>query len=87
MLPLWGLLLWGWEQFNYKGSLEWLFTTIVVKKSGLDSAKVDLRGVIHNTESVIPAEEGQTWYKPWEFVLIFGYLLLLIVVSVAALLL
>ena len=87
MLPLWGFFLWGWEHVNYKGSLEWLFARVIVKKSGLDSSKVDLRFALHNIESIIPAEEGQKWYKPWEFVLIFGYLLLLIVVSVAALLL
>jgi hypothetical protein len=88
MLPLWGLLLWGWEQINYKGSLEWLFVSIVVKKKSgeLGSAKADLRGTIHNIESIIPAEEGQRWYKPWELVLIFGYLLVLIVASLALLL-
>ena len=83
MIPIWFLLLWVWEKANYKGSLEWLFAKVVSK----DSSKVDLKFALHNVESVIPEEEGQKFYGPWELVGIFFLLLIYMIGSLAVLLL
>ncbi len=82
MIPIWFLLLWGWEHANYKGSLEWLFARIVSK----DSSKVDLKFALHNVESVIPEEKAQKFYGPWELVGIFFLLLIYMIGSLSVLL-
>jgi len=83
MIPLWFLILWGWEQINYKGSLEWLFAKVVSK----ESSKVDLKFALHNVDSVIPKEKAQIFYNPWELLGIFFLLIIYMIGSLAVLLL